>query len=110
MKRRCGIIRITMSLIENIDEYEPMLSALFSKFFPVHIDINMVTRVATYHGYSPGFDGILKGCVVPEYTTTVTWDDGGTCSVSFNRVDVSDPVLCAQAGPAIGGTPPPPPK
>lgn len=70
MFNRRGIIRISydeMKRLEQDPKAQLILSLLFSKFFPFHIDNNFVKGEIVYSGYSPDFEEIEEGYAMPEY-------------------------------------------
>ena len=84
IQNRKGSVKINRILLLNGD-FE-VLKAIFSKFYPLHIDTNLFTNNITYYGISEEFDIIEEGIVAPEYDCLVTVNKNKTISVKFNKL------------------------
>jgi hypothetical protein len=74
MKNKKGNIKISKTLLDNIDEYKEALSKLFSVFFPLFIEHKF--EYAIYYGYSEYFDEVEEGCNSPFYSAVFTDNNG----------------------------------
>lgn len=89
MGRRLGKIRVSYRLMEDVlkgGDSKPMF-AVFQNFIPTRCECMFHNGAFEYIGYSPGFDVIDLGAVVPLYNAEVTRDASGEYYVEFKRVD-----------------------
>lgn len=83
IRKRKGSIVIDNRVFRNLNE--GALSALFSKFFPLHIENNLFMDKVTYYGLSPEFDEVGEGCVSPNYSCQITLSEDDEFIISFTK-------------------------
>ena len=83
MARRMGTIIIREHVLTGQPE---LCQAIFSKFVPVQSNQNFVGQSMQFWGYSPDFDYIEEGKLVPEYEVLFNQDLMGRVMVKFNRL------------------------
>lgn len=76
-------------------EQEPSsLTGLFSQFFPFDMecivsryDIESESTLRRYYGYSPNFDPIQPGGILPEYELTISQKEGKLTTYTWKKIE-----------------------
>ena len=84
LENRKGSVKINRDLL--LEGNLNVLKAIFSKFYPLHIDTNLFSNNTTYYGISKEFDILEEGTVSPEYDCLITVNKNKTVSVKFNKL------------------------
>lgn len=82
LSSRKGIVTVKRRIL--IDLQPAVLKAIFSKFFPLHIETNFFRDELKYSGISPDFEPVDEACACPEYTLTVI-QEGNRIKVEFTK-------------------------
>ena len=77
LKQKKGCMTFTKGFLDN--ENIDVIKLLFSNFYPIAIDNNMLRMNGTvkFYGYSEHFEDSKEGFEAPEYLANITSDDNG---------------------------------
>lgn len=78
--------KITINRKFLFEQDSSILSLVFSKFFPTHIENNFVTDELTYWGYSELFEVVKEGIVPPTYEIILTFKRDEEPTIIFNKL------------------------
>ena len=87
INKRKGKVLISKEFLDKRDNH--VLSLLFKQFYPYAIDNTFANwnQNSTYFGYSPRFEEIEPGSLIPEYRAIFTTDEKGKTTIEFKKID-----------------------